>query len=213
MPGRGCQVCFGCFHSKEVLRTCLGLICGYRDQACHSGRVGTRKRREGHAPQHVSSKRVGAGGAQGDKGPRSASGSSRALLPQTLPLQPCPQLEAQAGPTSWVIWPEWPQGAVGSGVARGGKPIFPVSSVARTDGELTADSGGERHPLVSDIRARTPIPLPCPAVSTAAGSPGLGVGVHRGPGPAARPECGCLGWGRAQDQRHGGGRRWGASGT
>lgn len=43
-------------------------------------------------PQHVSSERLGAGGAQSDKAHRRASGPSRVLLSQTLPLQPCPQL-------------------------------------------------------------------------------------------------------------------------
>lgn len=83
---------FWMFHSMEVPRTCLGLLCGYRDRVCHPGRVGTRKRREGRGPQHVSSKRLGAGGAQSDKAHRRASGPSRVLLSQTLPLQPCPQL-------------------------------------------------------------------------------------------------------------------------
>ncbi|VCW78007.1 unnamed protein product, partial [Gulo gulo] len=47
VSGQGCQARFGPSHSKEVLRTCLGLICGYRERVCHSGRVCTRKRREG----------------------------------------------------------------------------------------------------------------------------------------------------------------------
>lgn len=62
--------------------------------------------------------------------------------------------------------------------------------------------------------ARSPCRIPCPrcssrspALCTVAGSPGLRAGAHLGSGRAARPGCVCPRWGRAQDQRHRGGRR------
>lgn len=212
--GQGRQARFGPSHS-QVLPTCLGLICRFRERVRRSGRVGTRKRREGRAPN------TGAARGWEQEGPGGQSSQERfwpsgAMLPQTLPLQPCAGLGAQADQTSRSPGQSGRRELRAMGWQEESRPQGlgkdPVSAVPSTGGDLTNDSDGEGHALASDARARFPptptMPLllqsqPCPVHCGRKPRPG-----GRSPSrarPAGRPGCGRLGRGRVWAQRHGGG--------
>lgn len=193
---------FWMFHLKEVLRTCLGLLCGYRDWACHPGRVGTRKRREGRAPN------TSAPRGWGQEGPRVTKPTGGLLDPAgSCSPRPCPYSLAH----SW-------EGA--------GRPNQ-LGHLARVGSGSCGQWGGKRrkahrssllcaphcrqgwrktYPLASDVRARSSFPLPCPycsspspALCTVAGSPG-------GESPSG---VWLSGMGQGPGSKHGGGGRWG----
>lgn len=141
----------------------------------------------------------------GDRAHRSASAPSRAMLPQTLPLQPCARLGAQADQTSRspgqsglrelraVGWQE-----------ESPSPQSPLCPARTGSSPMTATEEDTPWP---PMKSKPPPPRPCPVHCGRKPRPG-----GRSPSRArlaGRPGCGGLGRGRVWAQRHGGGWRGG----
>lgn len=184
--GQGRQARFGPSHS-QVLPTCLGLICRFRERVRRSGRVGTRKRREGRAPN------TGAARGWEQEGPGGQSSQERfwpsgAMLPQTLPLQPCAGLGAQADQTSRSPGQSGRRELRAMGwQEESPSPRSPLCPAQVGTSPMTAMEKDTPWPQMPEQGSPPPPPCPycsspSPALCTAAGSPGLGVGVHLGPG-------------------------------
>lgn len=185
MSGQGCQPRFGPSHSKEVLRTCLGLICGHGEWVCHAGRVSARKRREGRAPNMSAARDWGQEGARGPE--PTAAGVLLGPVGPCFP-RPCPTALRAAGGAGRQT--SRPPGQSGLSELRAtgwqGESPSPQSPPCPAQMGSSPTTAMERHPLASDARASsvpTPMPLllqsqPCPVHCAW----GLGAGVHLGPG-------------------------------